>query len=198
MESTQAQVAVEPAEPRTIRHCPKCGADQALDRFYRSPKKASGFLSWCKSCYAERERTDEYRGYRRRYMQGYYRANAPYREKALKRAKTDEAKVRRRRLKRTDKFRRTRNEQNAHMTPEKRNWLRVYRRGYDRVHRTKKYARLLTSLMRRFGYLLPEPCARCGNTEVIIHHLDYTKPLDILWLCRPCHVLVHHPLPPTI
>jgi hypothetical protein len=34
----------------------------------------------------------------------------------------------------------------------------------------------------------PDHCTRCGlicNPEG--HHEDYSKPLEVLWLCRPCH-----------
>jgi len=38
----------------------------------------------------------------------------------------------------------------------------------------------------------PRQCLRCqkeGRLEA--HHPDYAKPLDVLWLCPPCHTLVH-------
>lgn len=34
----------------------------------------------------------------------------------------------------------------------------------------------------------PNHCTRCGlicNPEG--HHADYSKPLQVIWLCRPCH-----------
>jgi hypothetical protein len=36
-------------------------------------------------------------------------------------------------------------------------------------------------------------CLRCGTEDVIIvgHHSDYSKPLDVVWLCRPCHAREH-------
>ena len=34
------------------------------------------------------------------------------------------------------------------------------------------------------------PCQRCGNTKSEAHHEDYTKPLEIMWLCRRCHIAV--------
>lgn len=31
----------------------------------------------------------------------------------------------------------------------------------------------------------------CGNTKAQAHHDDYSKPLDVRWLCRPHHNEVH-------
>ena len=40
----------------------------------------------------------------------------------------------------------------------------------------------------RSGKLVPQPCERCGSTEhVHAHHEDYSKPLEVMWLCRRCH-----------
>jgi len=38
----------------------------------------------------------------------------------------------------------------------------------------------------------PNNCSNCGETtRIIAHHEDYTKPLEITWLCQSCHVRRH-------
>jgi hypothetical protein len=44
----------------------------------------------------------------------------------------------------------------------------------------------------RAGNLAKRPCAFCGSDgKVEAHHHDYSKPLDVTWLCCPCHRRFH-------
>lgn len=37
------------------------------------------------------------------------------------------------------------------------------------------------------GKLIRGPCVVCGALNGDGHHEDYSKPLDVVWLCRACH-----------
>jgi len=44
------------------------------------------------------------------------------------------------------------------------------------------------------GVLKKSPyCLNCGLISQFIegHHADYSKPLEVLWLCKECHVKQH-------
>jgi ribosomal protein S27AE len=43
----------------------------------------------------------------------------------------------------------------------------------------------------RSGDLVRLPCVRCGEKKSLAHHEDYDKPLDVMWLCQPCHKQRH-------
>lgn len=41
------------------------------------------------------------------------------------------------------------------------------------------------------GELIRQPCERCGNPKSHGHHSDYSKPLDVIWLCAAHHNAEH-------
>lgn len=45
--------------------------------------------------------------------------------------------------------------------------------------------------------LFKEPCLFCGGEKVHAHHRDYTKPLEVIWLCPKCHHRLHANFPET-
>lgn len=52
-------------------------------------------------------------------------------------------------------------------------------RARNAVQRAVKAGRLMR----------PERCEDCGNPGAVeASHDDYSKPLEVEWLCRPCHV----------
>ena len=51
---------------------------------------------------------------------------------------------------------------------------------------------LLYSRIRSGEVIKPEICEKCGSGGKIHgHHHDYTKPLDVVWLCPLCHAKEH-------
>ena len=46
--------------------------------------------------------------------------------------------------------------------------------------------------VRRGHIFRPDSCSACGKVGRLQgHHPDYTKPLDVVWLCSPCHSREH-------
>lgn len=52
-------------------------------------------------------------------------------------------------------------------------------------------ARLKVFSAIKSGKLKPLPCFSCGAEKVDAHHPDYSSPLDVVWLCRSHHMMVH-------
>ena len=55
----------------------------------------------------------------------------------------------------------------------------------------KLKARHYANVRQRRGKLHPLPCLRCGADKAEKHHPDYGQPFLVVWLCRPCHLLLH-------
>jgi len=48
----------------------------------------------------------------------------------------------------------------------------------------------------RDGKISRQPCAICSTTgRVHAHHKDYSKPLEVVWLCARCHHRIHNIFP---
>lgn len=61
---------------------------------------------------------------------------------------------------------------------------------------SKPQARRMLKIALASGKLIAQPCEVCGHPETDGHHWDYSRPLDVRWLCRKHHAKVHrkHPL----
>lgn len=72
---------------------------------------------------------------------------------------------------------------------------RLYAAEQGRRHRSEnpqKYkARTAVGNAVRDGRLVRKPCESCGSRKSEAHHDDYSRPLDVRWLCKPCHVHAH-------
>jgi len=144
--------------------CFKCHVEKPVTDFYVHPQMGDGRLNKCKEC----TKIDV----RKNYIANidYYRAYEdsrmyePHRVAARKRYVSSEAGKRARRRAAENYW--TRN-------PEKRS------------------AHVATRNAIRDGKLVCMPCEKCGAIKVDAHHDDYSKPLEVRWLCRKHH-LEHH------
>ena len=219
MESIQALVAVEPMEPQTTVDqaisivCLRCGEPRQREAFFhfRKGRYRQGPYKTCADCSrrslkaktADRNERGTHvcrRCFATKLLAEFSKANRRplgirdwckacvhvYATTASQRAKN-----------------RTRHRERM-ASPAKREQRRAHVQAYARqyrknpVYRRQHDARLIINLLRRNGWIDVQPCSTCKSTERIDgHHPDYDRPLDVIWLCRPCHVLLHHPLPPT-
>jgi hypothetical protein len=66
------------------------------------------------------------------------------------------------------------------VAPHKKFWL-AENKLKKKAHQAVAYAIQTKRLIR-------QPCERCNTTQnVVAHHEDYNKPLDVMWLCKQHH-----------
>lgn len=69
---------------------------------------------------------------------------------------------------------------------------KYYLREYRKRNPEKNKARAMVNYHVRAGNMTKKPCEVCGATgRVEGHHDDYSKPLDVRWLCSVHHKQVH-------
>jgi DNA-binding CsgD family transcriptional regulator len=66
-----------------------------------------------------------------------------------------------------------------------------YRKEYKRNNRKKIRAHNKVQYAIETGKLERQPCEVCGEEPADAHHDDYSKPLQVRWLCRKHHMEEH-------
>ena len=75
--------------------------------------------------------------------------------------------------------------------PERQEYLRIYSARQRAVHRDRVKARRILNHAIRDGKIARLPCGVCGGLKTEAHHSDYSKPLDVRWLCENHHTELH-------
>lgn len=57
--------------------------------------------------------------------------------------------------------------------------------------RIKSAAHALVAQALKDGRLARKPCEICGDANSVAHHEDYSKPLEVVWVCRKHHMAAH-------
>ena len=64
-----------------------------------------------------------------------------------------------------------------------------YRKTEQFAIRRRAMARVHHAIQR--GWLETQPCEKCGDVNAQAHHEDYSKPLEVVWLCSKHHAERH-------
>jgi hypothetical protein len=193
-----------------MRYCNKCNREKDKSEFGIDKQKKDGLCPYCKECIREKSKrqrqgnleyakkyADEYRQknkelLRKKSRQTYWRD----REKRLEQGKKSYYKykeiiAKRRKIQRsTPEFRKKEAIRQKEWRSRNKIKYGKYIRDWQRRNREKinAHARVHTAVSN--GTLKrSEVCEMCkvniGKMEG--HHEDYSKPLDVIWLCRKCH-----------
>lgn len=80
-----------------------------------------------------------------------------------------------------DKLRNNRPERKKHSVEHEKKWRK------DNPEKYRAHC-LLYNAIRDHRILRPNKCEICGKTCIPHgHHYDYSKPLDVIWMCAKCH-----------
>lgn len=70
---------------------------------------------------------------------------------------------------------------------------RKYRAKHRKDFNRKQGARTkVRSAIEKYELIRPNKCEWCKTISIIEgHHVDYDKPLEVVWLCRKCHIIAN-------
>jgi hypothetical protein len=155
-----------PVEQPNEKTCRICGETKPRDDFYRRAGASDGLFSKCKACAAA-------------YTREWRRRN-PEKVRAQKRRGRARQPEYQREYQR--EFRRRHPDRTAAWDKD------YYERNPEKV---KAKSKVLDA--KRAGRLVPPTgCEACGSEVTLhAHHWDYSRPLDVKWLCPACHHAEH-------
>lgn len=144
-----------------VKVCTKCATEKPLESFSRNARAGDGRVAWCKDCYL-----------------------------AWARENRDKTRAASRRHSKTERFMAT--QAGYKESGKRRVWWRAdqKKRWADPDKRHKAKVRIFTNLAVELGVLAKTNCIRCGAVAEA-HHPDYSKPLDVVWLCQAHHRAAH-------
>jgi hypothetical protein len=143
------------------RACTQCGESKGETGFYKHPFSAGGRSTKCKECVKANVRANRLKRLE------YYRE--------YDRQRTDVPK---------------RVEARREYQKQNRGRIACIQKSWNAANPEKIKARTKVANAVRDGKLTkPEACERCQSTALRLHghHEDYSKPLEVMWLCEPCH-----------
>lgn len=161
-----------------MRKCCSCGLDKPLSDFYKNKSKPLGHSYECKEC------AKKYRQANKERIKEYHRKYRKENRDIIN------AKMKERRKKNPEK---KRDESREYYTENKDiilNRLKDWRESNP--EKTKTHCK--TNYAQKIGAIIqPQKCEECGEItdKLDKHHEDYSKPLDVEWLCKSCHRQLH-------
>jgi len=145
-----------------VKRCSKCKKEFSFDKFYKKVGNKDGVTSWCKDCDNKRHKL--------------WRKNHPERVREMSQGQRDRDPEKMRAA--------VRKYAKLHPESSRKNCKKWAKKNGYKVSAHKKVAYAIKT-----GKLIKENCF-CGKLAHA-HHDDYSKPLDVIWLC-PIHHKERH------
>lgn len=149
-----------------MKICRECKQEKPLSDFYVHTRMKDGYLNKCVECVKSRVKKHRVDNLDKIRAYDKERSMQPHRVEARKQyIKTDAGKI------------------------AKQKAQTNYKQRYPMIYA----AHVITRNALRDGKIFREDiCSVCGSDyKVEGHHDDYTKPLELRWLCEPCHKKWH-------
>jgi len=169
-----------------VKRCTKCEEEKPFEEFRKSKRYKNGFYSRCKKCMQEYEKANENHEKRLESRKKYRENNREkIRQQDRENYMNDPEKYRAKARESQKKY---------FQTPKGREKYKIQSLILREKYPEKARARsLLSNAICEGKIVRPTQCSLCLRNDVAIegHHPDYLKPLDVIWVCKSCHIMVH-------
>lgn len=85
-------------------------------------------------------------------------------------------------------------ERDSQKYQNRKHYFSAYQKQYSQKFPEKRLAHILVNKALSSGELIKQKCIKCGNPDTEGHHEDYSKPLEVIWLCNKHHQRLHQML----
>lgn len=171
-----------------MKKCTGCGVEKEVTSFARRKDRKEGYRTRCNDCINEkrRERFENLEKYKqkREREKKYYNSHREKLNEAQKKYYENLTEEKKQKLAEKKRIY-FRNSQE-----QKKKKYEYLRNIYDKK---KIYANIQIYEALQSGKIIkPSRCQICGKEKTLDgHHHDYDKPLDVIWVCRKCHMKIH-------
>lgn len=146
------------------KECYRCKQVKPLEGFNKNPRMKDGHLNLCRTCKNKSDAAYQVKNLERRRRKSRLEGMSPeWQAKQKARQETSRKKE-------------------------------INRAARDKwiANNPERYAaqQALASAV-RYGRVVRQPCFVCGEIKVQGHHADYSRPLQVSWLCRKHHIETH-------
>lgn len=184
-----------------MKRCSKCGIDKEETEFWVRKNRPSGFNSECKKCAGERRKANKEKN-NERHRKWCEKNREKTRESALLYQRENKEKVneahRKWWLENGERYSEVRKLKYANRSEEKKEKDKLVGRAFSKLYYKRnpeksKARKLVSYFINQRGYMSkPKCCSKCKEEKKLeAHHEDYTKPLDVIWMCKSCHTKYH-------
>lgn len=157
--------------------CNKCSTEKPIKEFYKKKDSKTGRSSYCKVCI---------RGQMRKYHHENREQRISYKKEWYEKNKEEAREKIYAWKKENPEYMRQWHEQN------KDKHAANIKRWHEKHPHYLKCHKEFRSALKQGKLFRPDRCSLCNREGKIEgHHHDYSKPLDVVWVCKECHNDIH-------
>ena len=157
------------AEDIKNKTCSMCFKEKPISMFGRRPDSKIGYKSACKPC--SNKNTKKWREKNPKYHKNYFHNHKDYFRLHSRKFRENHPGC---------------YEGRCEKEKEHRKYLYILNKKKVQAHRTANIYLYKNNIKKL-------PCFSCSiNENIEMHHQDYSKPLEVAFLCKSCHRMLHY------